>query len=577
MKEMRELLLKYALLNAVKHQGKAQLNAVISKVFAERPDLRPKARELVSLAKEVIYEVNNLDLEKQRSIIESRWPELLEERKREEKKELPPLPKFERVKKVVTRFAPNPDFVLHLGSARPAILSYEYARRYKGKFILRFEDTDPKTKTPIPEAYKLIKEDLKWLGLKWDEEYIQSLRMEIYYEYAEKLLRSGKAYACTCPFERIREERKRGLEDPCSNLSMEEHLDRWKKMLNGEYDEGEAVLRINTGPHPDPSVRNWIAFRIIDTEKYPHPLTGSKYRVWPTYNFACAIDDHLMGVTYILRAKEHETNTIKQGYIYKFLNWDPPIAIHFGRLNLEDMILSKSKIREGITRGLFKGWDDPRLGTLIALRRRGILPEAIWDLVIDVGIKPSSAIISLDMLHALNRKYLEPKANRYMFVPKPVKVKIYSDSKELKAKIPYHPSFPERGARTIDLKTNDEYIYIYLSEDDLKELKKGSEIRLLGLANVEVVSLNPPIVRVINKDTDYAKRKGLKIVQWVPYGESILTRVVMAKGMNLYDIEGLSEPGLKELSIGAQIQFFRFGFVKLEEKNNALTFIYTHD
>lgn len=576
MKEARELLFKYALLNAVKHDGKARLNAVISKVFAERPDLRPKARELVSLAKEVVSEVNSLSLEKQRSIVESKWPELLEEKRREEKKELPPLPEIEKVKKVITRFAPNPDFVLHLGSARPAILSYEYARRYKGKFILRFEDTDPKTKTPIPEAYELIKEDLRWLGLKWDEEHIQSLRMKLYYEHAEKLLGLGKAYVCTCPPERIREERKRGLEDPCSKLSIEEHLERWRRMLEGEYVEGEAVLRINTGPHPDPSVHNWIAFRIIDTERYPHPLTGSKYRVWPTYNFACAIDDHLMGVTYILRAKEHETNTIKQNYIYRFFNWNPPIAMHFGRLDLEDMILSKSKIRNGISRGLFQGWDDPRLGTLIALRRRGILPEAIWDLIIDVGIKPSSATISLDMLHALNRKYLEPKANRYMFVPEPVKVRIYGNEGELKAKIPYHPSFPERGSRSISLRV-DKDSFIYLSKDDLKELKKEGETRLLGLANVKVVSLNPPALRVVSKDPEYAKRKGLRIVQWVPYEGSIPTKVIIPKNTNLYTVEGLSEPAVRDLPIGAQIQFFRFGFVKLEEKNSGFTFIYTHD
>ncbi|RLE99312.1 MAG: glutamate--tRNA ligase, partial [Thermoprotei archaeon] len=207
MEEVRRLALVYALQNAVRYGGRAMVKPVVSKLLGSRPELRSMAREVVKLVEEVVAEVNSMGLEKQRELLERLRPEALEEERRdEERRGLPPLPRAEKGR-VVTRFAPNPDFVLHLGSARPAIISYEYARMYGGRFILRFEDTDPKTKPPMPEAYEMIREDLKWLGLKWDEEHIQSLRMKVYYEHARRLIELGGAYVCTCSPERVRELR----------------------------------------------------------------------------------------------------------------------------------------------------------------------------------------------------------------------------------------------------------------------------------------------------------------------------------------------------------------------------------
>ncbi len=570
MKEIENIVLKYALANAVKFDGKAIESAVISKVLGERPDLRPRAREIVKLVRKIVSEVNKLPLEEQRRKLAEIWPEAFEEKRREEKKELPPLPQAERFSRIVTRFAPNPDFVLHLGSARPAILSYEYARKYNGRFILRFEDTDPKTKPPIREAYDLIREDLMWLKLSWDEEYIQSLRLEIYYQYARKLLEMEKAYVCIHSPEDISRLRREGKPCSCVTLPSDIHLDRWDKMLSGEYGEKEAVLRIKTDiKHPNPSVRDWIAFRIIDTEKYPHPLVGSKYIVWPTYNFACAIDDHLLGVTHILRGEEHAVNTLKQEYIYRYFDWSMPVTIHFGRMNLEGTILSKSLIRKGLERGLYSDWSDIRLGTLIALRRRGILPEAIWELVMEVGIKPSAATISIDKLHAINRKILEPRANRYMFVPEPLTEVVLKGIEKIYAEVMYHPSYPERGYRVIESEKNVIYA-------PLEDLDKNSEIRFISLGNFRVTSRNPYIVTYISSDLEYARENKLPIIQWAPVDKAVRVTVLRAKGDKLTETIGYSEPEIRKIRLGEQIQFIRFGFVKLEKNGEEPLFIYTH-
>ncbi|RLE86818.1 MAG: glutamate--tRNA ligase [Thermoprotei archaeon] len=575
MEEVRRLALIYALQNAVRYGGRAMVKPVVSKLLGSRPELRSMAREVVKLVEEVVAEVNSMGLEKQRELLERLRPGALEEERRDEgRRGLPPLPRAEKGR-VVTRFAPNPDFVLHLGSARPAIISYEYARMYGGRFILRFEDTDPKTKPPMPEAYEMIREDLRWLGLKWDEEHIQSLRMEVYYEHARRLIELGGAYVCTCSPERVRELRAAGVRCACAERSVEDQLELWDKMLGGEFGEGEAVLRVKTDiRHPNPSVRDWIAFRIIDTDRYPHPLTGSKYVVWPTYNFACGVDDHLMGVTHIFRGKEHEINTLKQKYLYEHFGWEYPVAVHFGRLSVEGVVLSKSRMREGIEKGFYRGFDDPRLATLRALRRRGILPEAIWDLILNVGIKPSSARISLENLYALNRRYVEPRANRYMFVPDPAPLEVRGARGELVAEIPRHPSHPERGVRRLKLKLTDGVARVYVPGGDLRGMRPGAELRLLGLANLRLVAEG--VAEVVSADPGYAKARGLPIIQWCPAGSAVPATVLLARGSELEEVKGLAEPGVRELKEGDHAQFYRFGFVVLEDARE-MRFVYSHD
>ncbi len=575
---VREAAYKHALINAVRHGGKARLGPVVNKVVAECPEIRPSVRDFIPVIEAVVREVNQLPLSEQARVVSERWPEALE-RRAEGPRGLPPLPNVGKYGRVVTRFAPNPDFVLTIGNARAAILSYKYAEMYRGAFILRFEDTDPRIKRPIPEAYDLIREDLRWLGLKWDYEYVQSLRMPVYYYYARRLIELGGAYVCTHSGEEVRALRAKGARCGCASLSVEEQLERWDRMVRGEYAEGEAVLRVKTDPrHPDPSVRDWVAFRVIDTSKYPHPIVGDKYVAWPTYNFAAAVDDHLMGVTHILRGKEHISNTVKQRYLYAHFGWEYPETIHYGRLKLEGVMLSKSKMRRGIEEGRYEGWDDPRLGTLVALRRRGILPETVRDLMLELGVKESEATISLKNLHAINRRYVEPRANRYMFVDSPAPLVVKCEGR-LVARVPRHPSFPERGYREIALEPEGGAVTVLVPRADLEELPEGGLIRLLGLANVRVVRKSELGAEAVVHSLDPADARalGLKVIQWVPEN-GIPTAVLKAEGAELRVVRGVSEPAAAELRVGDIAQFYRFGFVRVEERlPGELRAVYTHE
>ncbi|NJE30749.1 glutamate--tRNA ligase [Thermococcus sp. 18S1] len=558
---VEELILKYALINAYTHKGKANPKAVIGKVLGENPELRPKAKEVIPIVNEIVEKVNGMGLEEQEAKLREIYPEFFEAKKekKEEKKGLPPLPKAEKGK-VVTRFAPNPDGAFHLGNARAAILSHEYARLYGGRFILRFDDTDPKVKRPEPKFYEWIKEDLEWLGFKVDEVHIASDRLEIYYRYAEELIKGGKAYVCTCKPEEFRELRDKGIACPHREEPPEVQLERWKKMLNGEYKEGEAVVRIKTDlKHPNPAVRDWPALRIIDNAD--HPRVGDKYRVWPLYNFASAIDDHELGVTHIFRGQEHAENETRQRYLYDYFGWEYPQTVHHGRLSIEGVILSKSKTRKGIEEGKYLGWDDPRLGTIRALKRRGIRPEAIRELIIEVGLKRSDTTISWDNLAAINRRIIEPIANRYFFVADPIPMYIEGYDEEFIAEIPLHPDHPERGVRRLKFVPGKP---VYVSKDDMELFKPGNFVRLKDLFNVEIVEVSEEGIKVRFHSVDYevARENRWRMVHWVTDGKPC--EVLVPEGDELVVRKGLLESDAG-VSVDDVVQFERFGFVRIDE------------
>ena len=575
--ELRELIRKAALLNAVSHDGKAQAGAMVGKILGEKQDLRSRVKELSSVINIVVNEVNSLSLAEQKAIVETNWPETQKKEKAEEKR-LSPLPNADKYAKIVTRFSPNPDCVLHLGSARAILLSHEYARIYNGKFILRFEDTDPKIKRPSLKFYDSIRQDLKWLGCTVDEEYIQSDRLPIYYEYTERLIGDGNAYVCECPSEEFRKKTIAKQACPCRDLPANEHLERWHRMLSGGYTEGQAVVRVKTDlENPNPAIRDWPALRIIDTKKYPHPRVGSKYIVWPLYNLAAGLDDHLMGMTHIIRGKEHYTNMVRQKYMYDYLGWTYPEAIHYGRLKITGAFLSKSKIVQGVKEGQYTGYDDPRLGTFAALRKRGITPEAIKKMIIDVGTKSNDITLSWENLFSYNRKILDATSNRYFFVPQPVELKVKAVPKTFNAKLPLHPEKPEMGFReyTVTPEGEEGAVSFWVSQKDTEPLEPEKMVRLMELFNVKIESKTDTSVTAKFASESYEDVRKIKVqlIQWIPKGTEFPSQVVMPDASVT---EGFAEADCKKLKPDAIIQFERFGFVRIDEVGEKLIAYYAH-
>jgi glutamyl-tRNA synthetase len=573
--EVEERIRKAAILNAIRHEGKADPNAVLGNLLGDNPDLRGKARELVALVEKAVLEVNSKALTELEAIAKQKWPNEIAKEHAEEVKALPPLPNAENYSLIVTRIAPNPDFVLHIGNARAAILCHDYARMYKGKFIVRFEDTDPRLKKAQLEYYNLIRQDLRWLGCEWDAECIQSDRLERYYEVGRALLAKGAAYVCRCRPEEFRNLVGKSL--PCSDrdLPASEHVERWNKMLEGGYAEGEAVVRVKTDlNNSNPAIRDWPGFRIIDTKQNPHPRVGSKYRVWPLYNIACGVDDHDLGITHVIRGKEHLTNMARQRYMYEHMDWKYPEDLHYGRLKVEGMELSKSKLMKALDSGEVSGVDDPRLGTLAALRRRGYNPEAIRKLIWDVGPKPVDVTVSWDNINSLNRKIIDPTSPRYYFVPNPIKAIVKGVKREYEVKAPMHPQHPEMGTRSLRVQTRGDVADLYLSGSDSPLIKANNSIRLMGLFNIKILeSVDGQVAADFTGET-LAESKDMPMIQWVPAQENLPISVVLP---NATIVNGLADGGARSLKVGSVIQFVRFGFGRVDNTSgDTLTVYFAH-
>ena len=349
-------------------------------------------------------------------------------------------------------------------------------------------------------------------------------------------------------------------------------------MLEGGYKEGEAVVRVKTElDHPNPAIRDWPALRVIDTKKYPHPRVGSKYIVWPLYNLAAGLDDHLMGMTHIIRGKEHYTNMVRQKYMYQYLGWEYPEAIHYGRLKITGAFLSKSKIVAGIKEGIYTGYDDPRLGTFAALRRRGITPEAIKKMIIDVGIKPNDVTLSWENLFAYNRKILDASSDRYFFVSSPVELKVLSLPKTFQAKLPLHPDKPERGFREymVAPEGSEEAARFWISSKDAEALEGGKIVRLMELFNVKVEGKtdNGVAASFASESYDDVRKIKVQLIQWIPKGEEFACQVVMPDATVA---EGFCESACKKLKPDNVIQFERFGFSRVDEVAQKLVAYYAH-
>lgn len=553
--DLEEAIRKYALQNAAQFQGKATLGSVLGKVMAEDPALRARAKEISALARSVIDEVNAMAPEAQRKALERLAPELLV---KETKVREAGLPDLEGVKgEVRMRLAPNPSGPLHVGHSRMAILNDEYVKRYGGICYNRFEDTDPARVDP--EGYDSIPRDFEWLGVTIHKTIVQSDRFEIYYDVSKKLLEMGKAYVCTCKPDAWRELKNHKRACPHRDQPLSEQLARWDKMFDGSYKPEEASLIVKTDlQHPNPAIRDFVGLRIDDT---PHPRTGTRYRVYPLMNLAVAVDDHLLDLTHVLRGKDHLNNTYRQEYVFDYFGWSRPVYIHYGRVSLDEVQLSTSKMAKGIREGLYTGWDDPQLGTLSALRRRGIRPEALRRYWIDVGIKEVDIGFSWKTLYSFNRELIDDSADRYFFVSDPVELRITGAS-DLTARAPIHPEHPERGVRELPLGSEPR---VLVSSDDLRS--RPSRLRLKDLCNIEI---RDGTAVYAGNDLSVLK-EGVQIVHWVPAG-SPQAEVLMTDGSV---VRGFAEKGLAS-AVGKVVQLERFCYARVEQGSPVIRCVFTH-
>ncbi len=550
---LREVAYKYALLNANEH-GKAKEDAVIKRVIAEFPDVKKDIKNLIGIVKEVVNEVNLLSREE----IEKKILELnISEFKKEEKKEiLPELPDAE-YGKVVMRLAPFPSGPLHIGNARMVLLNEYYVRKYNGKLILFYDDTIGSEEKPIDkDAYWLIKDGLDWLGVKYDEVFYKSDRLEIYYKYAEELIKMEKAYVCTCSKEEIQKNRRLGVECACRKRSVEENLDLFKRMLDGTIAEGKAVVRLKTDmKHPNPAFRDRVLLRISERE---HPRVGRKYRVWPMLEFSWAIDDYLIGTTHILRGKELVIEDMMQDYIWDIFGWRKAKFIHYGLLRLkeEGAKLSKSKTKKLIERGEIKGWDDPRTWSLQSLRKRGFQPEAIRNFILKLGLSEADITMPIEILYAENRKIVDKIANRYFAVLNPIRIKLNYNLNKIS--IRYHPDFPERGTREIPLDPS----FIYIEKEDFERLN-GKNVVLIGMFTINLGEESSFVSKEVLEETPK--------IHWVSVPNTRI-KIVMPNGV---EKEAIAEESVKELKEGEIVQFYRVGFCRLDDKKS-MTFYFAH-
>ena len=540
---------KYALQNAILHGGKAEAKAVLGKLLAEDPSLRSRAREASAHVETVVAEVNRLDVESQRAELASLAPDLLEKPKSEAgPKELASLAGAVEGQ-VVLRLAPYPSGPLHIGNARAFVTNDAYAKKYRGKLLLVFDDTIGSEEKPIlPEAYDQVKEGLDWAGVEYHDVLYKSDRIPLHYEWAERLLGTGEAYVCECDADTLRKNREAKRACVHRTQHADETIAMWKAMLSGEYGEGEAVVRLKTDmAHPNPAFRDRVLFRIAERE---HPRVGTRYRVWPLLEFSWAVDDHVLGVTHVLRGKDLVMEDLMETRIWDILGVDRrPHFVHFGILRFKDIELSKSRYRREIAAGRLAGIDDPRTWSLQSLRRRGIRPAALRNFVLSFGLSLTDIEVPAETLYAENRKIIDKDANRYFFVPEPLAIEIEGLPPVNSVKAPLHPDFPGRGEREIPVGPK-----VHLAREDFEEFR-GREVRLKDFCNVHLEK-KARFLSLENRD--------IPRIQWVTHGVS--THLVLPDGS---ESRGLSEPLVASLKADEVVQFERVGFARIDHVSKA--------
>ena len=506
---------------------------------------------------------------------------------------------------IITRFPPEPNGYLHIGHAKSILLNFGLAEEFHGKTHLRFDDTNPvKEDTEYVES---IKEDVKWLGGNWDALYFASNYFDTMYEKAVLLIKKGLAYVCDLTPEEAKAYRgsltEPGKESPYRNRSVEENLDLFERMKNGEFKDGEKVLRAKIDmSSPNLNMRDPIIYRIAHSE---HHNTGDKWCIYPMYDFAHPLEDAIEHITHSICTLEFADHRPLYDWFVRECEMEAtPRQIEFARLNMTNTVMSKRKLKQLVDEGVVDGWDDPRMPTISGLRRRGYTPEAIRNFCSAIGVAKSNSTVDSQMLDYFLREDLQPKVPTAMAVINPLKVVItnYPEGQSETLSLDIHPKDESFGKREITFSRE-----IYVERDDFMEVpaKKyfrlfpGNEVRLRGAyfikcnevikdENGEVIELHCTYDPETKSGSGFTGRKVKGTIHWVDANSSVPAEFRLYEPLILDDapenegkhfleqinphsmeifqgfIEPNAVPGLKPLD---KLQLVRNGFFSIDTKN----------
>ncbi len=509
--------------------------------------------------------------------------------------------------RVVTRFPPEPNGYLHIGHASSICLNFGIAGEFGGTCHLRFDDTNPAKEDE--EYAEAIKADVKWLGFDWGEHlYYASDYFQKLYEFAIKLIESGDAYVCDLSQEQIREYRgtltEPGRPSPYRDRSVEENLDLFRRMRAGEFEEGSRVLRAKIDmASGNINMRDPVLYRIVDA---PHHRTGDAWGIYPSYDFAHGQSDSIEGVTHSICTMEFEDHRPLYDWLLEKIGIYQPRQIEFARRNLTNTIVSKRKLLALVNSGHVSGWDDPRMPTLAAMRRRGYTPEAIRAFCSRIGIAKRDNAVEIAFLEHCVREDLNKRARRAMAVLRPLKVVIenYPEGKVEQLEAVNNPEDPSMGTRKLPFSRE-----LYIERDDFMEdpprkfyrmAPDGREVRLrygyfikctevIKDENGEVVELRCTYDPETRGGQAPDKRRVRGTIHWVSAAESVpaevrLYDVLFSKtdpeeeafylsALNPDSLETLTdcrvEPGLAEATPDTPLQFERIGYFRVDSEDSS--------
>ncbi|MBO8165158.1 MAG: glutamine--tRNA ligase/YqeY domain fusion protein [Brevibacillus sp.] len=507
-----------------------------------------------------------------------------------------------KVKQIVTRFPPEPNGYLHIGHAKAICLNFELADEFNGKTNLRFDDTNPLKEDK--EYVDAIKEDVKWLGFEWDGLYFASDYFEEMYNRAVLLIKKGKAYVCDLSAEEIRATRgtltEPGQESPYRNRSVEENLDLFERMRRGEFKDGEKVLRAKIDmASPNINLRDPVLYRISHT---PHHHTGTKWCIYPMYDFAHPLEDAIEGVTHSLCTLEFEDHRPLYDWVVRECEMEhQPQQYEFARLNMTNTVMSKRYLKQLVDEKVVDGWDDPRMPTISGLRRRGYTPESIRTFAREIGVSRSNSVVDARMLEHFLREDLKLKAPRTMAVLRPLKVVIvnYPEGQTEMLDAEINPENPEMGIRQIPFSRE-----IYIEQDDFMEnppskyfrLFPGNEVRLKHAYFIKcvdvikdedgrVVELHCTYDPETKSGSGFTGRKVKGTIHWVEARSAVPAEFRLydslfldeqdAADQSLLDrlnpnsleiVHGFVEPNMRQAKPQDKFQFFRHGYFNVDPK-----------